>query len=683
MTMYATGARRAEAANLKVSDIDSKRMVVHIREGKGGKDRDVMLSPKLLEELRVYWRGLRRKPKEWLFPGNRWHTSSHPVTTKVLWSACQIAAERAGLENRNIHPHTLRHCFATHLLEAGADLRTIQILLGHRDLEVTTIYLHLSQRHLSATASPLDALTFSSQEDTSTVDEPASRGDGRHCSLCWTGISLNTAAGGSTGNTEKVLLAICAAAPPRWADIAIAAPAADIRPKSPTTRAEIAIAHGARATRACAGSRRANGNCCPPAMSMPSSLCRGNWPRSHCRTSGSSYNLLFHSSAETLLEIARDPRHLGAEIGFFSVLHSWNQRLQFHPHIHCVLAAGGLAPDHSSWISARRSFFLPIGVLSRVFRGKFVAGLRNAFHRGELQFHGSLLPLAQPRAFAAWLRVLFRHDWVVYSKPPFGGPEHVLRYLGAYTHRVAISNSRLVALSEGNVTFRWRDSAHGNKKRLMTLAVDEFLRRFLLHLLPPGFVRIRNFGFLANRNRAALLPLCFQLLSGSEQMHPSAASPSTDQRLTHSGTVQSAAEPCVLSNGSPPRNSCFALHLNQTGALHEPLSTSSAFARASARMRIPCLNWPKSLRSRSLSKYRTLPSVRRFKLQSSYIQSGSRTFTASSSTHRMHVRPHSKYIGFPVGGFLQVAVSEAPSQNMQTRTVARGRSRYSTKTRPA
>jgi len=171
-------------------------------------------------------------------------------------------------------------------------------------------------------------------------------------------------------------------------------------------------------------------------------------------------------------------------------------------------------------------------VLSRVFRGKFVAGLRSAFHRGMIQFHGNLLPMAEPRAFAAWLRVLFRHDWVVYSKRPFGGPEHVLRYLGAYTHRVAISNSRLVALSEGNVTFRWRDSAHGNKKRLMTLAVEEFLRRFLLHLLPPGFVRIRNFGFLANRNRASLLPLCFQLLSGSEQIASSAASPSTGK--THS-----------------------------------------------------------------------------------------------------------------------------------------------------
>src|SRR6267154_3052617 len=227
------------------------------------------------------------------------------------------------------------------------------------------------------------------------------------------------------------------------------------------------------------------------------------------------YNLLFHSSAATLLEIARDPRHLGAEIGFFSVLHTWDQRLQHHPHVHCVLAAGGLAPDHSRWISSRRSFFLPIKVLSRVFRGKFVAGLKNAFHTGTLQFYGNLAPLAAQGTFTSWLRLLFRHDWVVYAKRPFGGPEHALRYLSAYTHRVAISNHRLVALANGNVTFRWRDSAHANKKRLMTLPVDEFLRRFLLHLLPRGFVRIRNFGFLANRCRAALLPLCFHLFQST------------------------------------------------------------------------------------------------------------------------------------------------------------------------
>jgi integrase/recombinase XerD len=156
MTLYATGVRRTEAANLKVGDFDSRRMVVHIHGGEGNRDRDVMLSQKVLDSLRGYWRGLRRKPAEWLFPGNPWHTGSRPITTKVFWDACQHATERAGLAHRHIHPHTLRHCFATHLLEAGADLCTIQLLLGHRDLEETTIYLHLSSRHLSATASPLE-----------------------------------------------------------------------------------------------------------------------------------------------------------------------------------------------------------------------------------------------------------------------------------------------------------------------------------------------------------------------------------------------------------------------------------------------------------------------------------------------------------------------------------------------
>jgi hypothetical protein len=243
------------------------------------------------------------------------------------------------------------------------------------------------------------------------------------------------------------------------------------------------------------------------------------------------YNLLFHTSAATLLEIARDPRHLGAEIGFFSVLHTWDQRLQHHPHVHCVLAAGGLAPDHSRWISSRRSFFLPIKVLSRVFRGKFVAALKAAFRDGRIEFHGQLAALAAPRAFASWRRSLFRQDWVVYSKPPFGGPEHVLRYLGAYTHRVAISNGRLIALADGKVTFRWRDSAHNNRKRIMSLSVDEFLRRFLLHLLPPGFMRIRNFGFLANRRRAQLLPLCFRLLRSHQTSTPPASSSTASVHL--------------------------------------------------------------------------------------------------------------------------------------------------------
>jgi hypothetical protein len=229
------------------------------------------------------------------------------------------------------------------------------------------------------------------------------------------------------------------------------------------------------------------------------------------------YGLLLRASAETLLEVARDPRHLGAEIGFFSVLHTWNQRLGLHPHVHCVIPAGGLSLDHTHWVKSPNRFFLPLKVLSRVFRGKFVTGLKLAFQSGQLSFHGNLAPLARPKTFAAWLRLFFRKDWVVYAKRPFGGPEYVLHYLGRYTHRVAISNHRLISFADGQVTFRWRDSAHNNEQKLMTVSLDEFLRRFLLHLLPKGFVRIRNFGFLANRRRATLLPLCFQLLGAAQQ----------------------------------------------------------------------------------------------------------------------------------------------------------------------
>ena len=224
------------------------------------------------------------------------------------------------------------------------------------------------------------------------------------------------------------------------------------------------------------------------------------------------YDLLFRTSAASLLEIAADPKHLGAEIGFLSVLHTWSQNLLLHPHVHCVIPAGGLSPDHELWVRPRYPFFLPVKVLSRVFRGKFVAGLKLMFQKGDLCLPGALQPLAQHKAFHAFLRTLFRHDWVVYAKPPFGGPEHVLHYLARYTHRVAISNHRLVSFAEGKVTFRWKDYAHGNKKRLMTLAAEEFLRRFLLHVLPRGFVRIRFFGLLANRRRSALLPLCRRLI---------------------------------------------------------------------------------------------------------------------------------------------------------------------------
>ena len=229
------------------------------------------------------------------------------------------------------------------------------------------------------------------------------------------------------------------------------------------------------------------------------------------------YGLLFRTSAETLLEVARNPRHLGAEIGFFSVLHTWSQKLSIHPHVHCVVPAGGLSLDHTRWVRSRDNYFLPKEVLREIFRGKFVDALEQAFQNGQLNFQGDLKLLAQPKIFAAWLRPLFRQDWVVYLKRPFGGPAYVLHYLGRYTHRVAISNHRLVSLTDGQVTFRWRDAAHHNEQKLLPLSLDEFLCRFLLHILPKGFVRIRNFGFLANRKRATLLPLCFQLLKSAKQ----------------------------------------------------------------------------------------------------------------------------------------------------------------------
>jgi hypothetical protein len=206
------------------------------------------------------------------------------------------------------------------------------------------------------------------------------------------------------------------------------------------------------------------------------------------------YDLLFRASAATLLEVATDPKHLGAEIGFLSVLHTWGQNLQIHPHIHCVIPSGGLSPDHQHWIHPRYAFFLPVKVLGRVFRGKFTEGLKRAFHAAELTFPGRMKLLAGKKHFYAFLRTLFRKDWVVYAKPPFGGPAHVLQYLARYTHRVAISNHRIVNFADGKVTFGWKDYAHKNKQRLMTVTADEFLRRFLLHTLPHGFVRIRFCG---------------------------------------------------------------------------------------------------------------------------------------------------------------------------------------------
>jgi hypothetical protein len=225
------------------------------------------------------------------------------------------------------------------------------------------------------------------------------------------------------------------------------------------------------------------------------------------------YDLLFRTSAATLLEVARTPKHLGADIGLLSVLHTWGQNLQHHPHVHCVVPGGGLALDGSRWVAASPRFFLPIRILSRVFRGKFIAGLKQLLSQHKLEFHGSLHELSDPVRFRQFLRQLYINEWVVYAKPPFGGAEHVLHYLARYTHRVAISNHRLVAFNDGRVSFRWKDYAHGGKQKVMTVSTDEFLRRFLIHVLPRNLVRIRHFGLFANRRRAASLLRCRALLN--------------------------------------------------------------------------------------------------------------------------------------------------------------------------
>jgi hypothetical protein len=240
------------------------------------------------------------------------------------------------------------------------------------------------------------------------------------------------------------------------------------------------------------------------------------------------YGLLFRAAAEALQQIAADPEHLGAEIGFLAVLHTWGQNLQHHPHVHCVVPGGGPSPDGSRWVPCRPGFFLPVRVLGRLFRGKFLALLKAAFDGGKLSFHGQLAELAEPAEFRRALAATANLEWVVYAKPPFGGPEQVLKYLARYTHRVAISNRRLIGLEGDQVEFLWKDYADEGKPKTMRLQAVEFIRRFLTHVLPSGFVRIRHYGFLANRVCREKLDLCRTLLTALTTPQPVAAEPARE-----------------------------------------------------------------------------------------------------------------------------------------------------------
>lgn len=275
------------------------------------------------------------------------------------------------------------------------------------------------------------------------------------------------------------------------------------------------------------------------------------------------YDILFRAAAQTLRTIAADPAHLGAEIAITAVLHSWGSTMTYHPHLHCVVPGGGLSPGDTRWIPCRPGFFLPVRVLSRLFRRLFLADLEKAFHTGKLGFFSSLQVLHERAAFLRYLAPLRRTKWVVYSKRPFAGPQQVLDYLGRYTHRIAISNNRLLAIADGKVRFRWKDYRNGGRSRTMTLTAEEFIRRFLLHVLPAGFQRIRYYGFLCNRNRQHKLARCRELL-GTPEVQPATGEPSDDYRDRYEAVTGNSLKACpVCRNGNMiflelvPRPDCW------------------------------------------------------------------------------------------------------------------------------
>src|SRR6516165_913639 len=258
-----------------------------------------------------------------------------------------------------------------------------------------------------------------------------------------------------------------------------------------------------------------------PAFRLESVLLTSGTPAMGELSATSLQELIVRASA-TLLTLAADPQRLGAQVGITAILHTWGQNLLFHPHLHCVVTGGGLAPDGQHWVAGRRRYFLPVKVLGKLFRGKFLAGLKKAYQAGQLKLTGSVMHLGDPRAFQQLLQQLYSNNWVVYAKRPFGGATQVFRYLGRYSHRVAIANSRLVSMDHDRVSFQWKDYADNHRTKVMTVSAEEFIRRLLLHVLPKGFVRVRHFGLLASVNVATKLQRCRQLLG---QETPSGTQP--------------------------------------------------------------------------------------------------------------------------------------------------------------
>ena len=452
------------------------------------------LSPTLLETLREYCRWMR--PKTYLFPGtvDGWRADK-PITPKVLWDACRRPRRAPGIEKR-----VTRTCCG--IVTRHICLKPARTCARFRSCSATQPRAHVDLSafvaappaggHQSAGHVPVSRRTRCGARDDCTSGDPATLRGGRYHSPTRDTLHRDAPRLADARSTCASSAPSRSAAPPRSAGISIAVPPAAIAP-SRTTRAAIGIAQSARPTRATSGSPSVNASCCRSGTCMSSSRFPTHSPGWRCRTSGWSTT----SCSGECRDAARGgahPKHLGAEIGFLSVLHTWGRSSCTIPTSTASCPPAASRPTHALGPSAP-VVFLPVKVLSRVFRGKFIAGLRDAFHAGDPQAPSDLQRLTDERAFRAGCAPLFRHDWVVYAKPPFGGPGHVLHYLARYTHRVAISNHRLVDVTDDQVTFRWKDYRHGSQVRLMTLSAEEFLRRFCLHVLPKGFVRIRFYGF--------------------------------------------------------------------------------------------------------------------------------------------------------------------------------------------
>src|SRR5712691_413341 len=515
---YGCGLRASEVVRLRAGDIDSEQKIIRIVQSKGQKDRHVMLPAEVLKLLRQWWKARPTAydasvapEQSWLFPGRSHH---QPLTTRQFSRLFKEAAKAAGLR-KTLSLHSLRHSFATHLLERGRDIRVIQALLGHERLETTARYTRAATGMIAKIESPL--------EDLSAPRRRRTRRD--------------SMAGGAVAPSAMARPALEVADilrdhGPAWREANRGHVSLEqLKVMSAIERCRTAAlgGHVARCENAACGYTEIAYNSC---RNRDCPKCQGaasrRWlvdreaellpvPYFHVVYTLPSelrdiayqnkrviYDLLMKAAAETTLAIASDPKRLGARIGVTAVLHSWGSALTHHPHVHMIVPGGGLSLDGTRWVASRSNFLVHVNLLARLFRGKMLAMLTEAYDASQLTFFNTLAGLADKRTFKRFIAPLRRIKWVVYCKAPFAGPEQVLRYLSRYTHRVAISNRRLIAADDGAIAFRWKDYRVNGPGRWKTMRLHphEFIRRFLMHVLPKGFHRIRHYGLLANANRA-------------------------------------------------------------------------------------------------------------------------------------------------------------------------------------